>query len=90
MASRCHGFAPRYIVTDKLGSYSAAKGEVTPRRNHRAYKDLNSRAENNHVPFRKRERGSIPVECKIGVKGFRRCRPPPVFSREKDMCPSEG
>ena len=48
--------APRRIVTDKLASHRAAKREVAPGMEHRNHKGLNNRAENAHVPLRKRER----------------------------------
>src|SRR5918912_1036251 len=48
--------APRVLVTDKLASYSAAKGEVMPSVEHRRHKGLNNRAENSHQPTRRRER----------------------------------
>ena len=50
------GMAPKRIITDKLGSYSAAKRKVMPQVEHRSHKGLNNRAENSHVPLRKRER----------------------------------
>lgn len=51
-----HNCTPKRIVTDKLRSYDAAKREVTPGVEHRSHKGLNNRAENSHLPFRKRER----------------------------------
>ena len=51
-----HGFVPKRIITDKLRSYSAAKKEVAPGLDHWSHKGLNNRAENSHLPFRKRER----------------------------------
>src|SRR5215207_784565 len=36
--------APRVLITDKLASYSAAKGEMTPSIKHRRHKGLNNRA----------------------------------------------
>jgi len=50
------GFAPKRIITDKLRSYGAAKREVAPGLDHWSHKGLNNRAENSHLPFRKRER----------------------------------
>ena len=50
------GWQPQRIVTDKLASYAATEREVAPTLEHRAHKGLNNRAENSHVPFRKRER----------------------------------
>src|SRR3712207_3406585 len=44
--------APRVMVTDKLGSYGAAKGELMPGVEHRRHKGLNNRAENSHQPTR--------------------------------------
>ncbi len=48
--------APRVMVTDKLGSYSAAKRELIPGVENRRHKGLNNRAENSHQPTRRRER----------------------------------
>jgi putative transposase len=50
------GLTPKRIVTDKLHSYGAAKREVMPDVEHRSHKGLNNRAENSHLPLRKRER----------------------------------
>ena len=49
-------YVPRVIITDKLGSYGAAKKEVLPGVEHRQSRYLNNRAENSHQPTRKRER----------------------------------
>jgi hypothetical protein len=49
-------YVPRVIITDKLGSYEAAKKEVLPSVEHRRHKRLNNRAENSHQPTRQRER----------------------------------
>src|SRR6185437_7293640 len=48
--------APRVLITDKLASYGAAKGEVMPSVEHRKHKGLNNRAKNSHQPTRRRER----------------------------------
>ncbi|WP_397515455.1 IS6 family transposase, partial [Rhizobium ruizarguesonis] len=50
------GLSPKRIVTDKLRSYGAAKRDVMSGVEHRSHKGLNNRAENSHVPLRKRER----------------------------------
>ena len=50
------GWAPRRLVTDKLASYGRAKRELAPGIEHRSRKGLNNRAENSHLPLRKRER----------------------------------
>ncbi len=44
------------MVTDKLGSYAAAQRQLMPEVEHRSHKGLNNRAENSHLPFRRRER----------------------------------
>jgi putative transposase len=44
------------MITDQLGSCSAAKRELMPGVEHRRHKGLNSRAENPHQPTRRRER----------------------------------
>ena len=43
---RRQGCRPKRIVTDKLGSYAAAKRTVMPDVEHRSHKGLNNRAEN--------------------------------------------
>ena len=50
------GCTPRVLITDKLKSYGAAKKEIMPGVEHRQHKGLNNRAENSHLPTRKRER----------------------------------
>lgn len=59
---RKQGCPPRLMITDKLGSYAAARRQIMPAIEHRAHKGLNNRAENSHLPFRKRERA---------IQGFR-------------------
>lgn len=54
---REYEYVPRVLITDKLGSYGAAKRQVLPGVEHRAHKGLNNRAENSHRPTRQRERG---------------------------------
>jgi putative transposase len=49
-------YVPRVIVTDKLGSYGAAKREVRPGIEHRQSRYLNNRCEVSHQPTRRRER----------------------------------
>src|SRR6056297_96023 len=49
------GFVPKRKIMDKLRSYDAAKREVAPGLDHWSHKGLNNRAENSHLPFRKRE-----------------------------------
>lgn len=52
---RCWG-QPRVLVTDKFGSYAAAKAEIAPGIEHRQHKGLNNRAEASHRHTRRREK----------------------------------
>lgn len=65
---------PRRIVTDKLRSYGAAKREVAPELEHRSHKGLNNRAENSHLPFRKRERCMQGFRSPGGLQRFVACQ----------------
>jgi putative transposase len=47
---------PRVVVTDKRGSYPAARRRVARSVEHRQSTYLNNRAENSHQPTRQRER----------------------------------
>jgi putative transposase len=47
-------FIPKRIITDKIRSYGAAKPEVAPGLDHWSQNGLKNRAENSHLPFRKR------------------------------------
>ena len=49
-------YVPRVLITDKLGSYAAARRRVLRSVEHRQSKYLNNRAENSHQPTRQRER----------------------------------
>lgn len=63
------GLAPKRIVTDKLRSYAAAKRDVMPAVEHRSHKGLNNRAENSHLPLRKRERvmHGLPIRVRLAT-----------------------
>jgi len=50
------GYAPDQLVTDKLGSYGAAKRELRLSCRHEQGLRKNNRAENSHQPVRRRER----------------------------------
>jgi len=50
-----HGFAPDVLVTDKLRSYAAAKSELKLTARHGQGLRRNNRAENSHLPVRRRE-----------------------------------
>ena len=64
------GFIPKRIITDKLRSYSAAKREIAPGLDHWSHKGLNNRAENSHLPFRKRERTMQGYRSPGGLQRF--------------------
>ena len=49
-------YVPRVLVTDKLGSYAAARRRVLRSVEHRQSRYLNNRAENSHQSTRARER----------------------------------
>ena len=50
------GRPPKRMITDKLGSYAAARHQIISTVEHRSHKGLNNRAENSHLPLRRRER----------------------------------
>jgi transposase-like protein len=50
------GFAPDLLVTDRLRSYGAAKTELGLSARHEQGLRKNNRAENSHLPVRRRER----------------------------------
>ena len=52
---RKHG-RPEVIVTDRLRSYGAALKEIGAKYRQETGRWLNNRAENSHLPFRRRER----------------------------------
>ena len=64
------GFVPKRIITDKLRSYGAAKREVALGLDHWSHKGLNNRAENSHLPFRKRERVMQGFRSPGGLQRF--------------------
>lgn len=64
------GCPPRRMVTDKLGSYAAARRQIMPAVEHRAHKGLNNRAENSHLPLRKRERAMQGFRSPGGLQRF--------------------
>jgi putative transposase len=64
------GFVPKRIIADKLRSYGAAKREVAPGLDHWSHKGLNNRAENSHLPFRKRERVMQGFRSPGGLQRF--------------------
>ena len=57
-AMRKHG-NPKVIVTDKLRSYGAALKEIGGVDRQETGRWVNNRAENSHLPFRRRERAML-------------------------------
>ena len=51
--------SPRIIVTDKLRSYGAAMKVIGNDKRQETGRWLNNRAENSHLPFRRRERAML-------------------------------
>lgn len=64
------GRPPKRIIIDKLRSYGAAKREVMPAIEHRSHKGLNNRAENSHLPLRKREQTMQGFRSAGGLQRF--------------------
>ena len=54
---------PDAIVTDRLRSYRAALRELGGTGRHQAGRWLNNRAENSHLPFRRREQRDAPFQA---------------------------
>ena len=61
-AMRCYG-TPNEIVTDKLGSYGAAAGELGCSEKQVTKRWANNRVENSHLPFRRRERATLGLDA---------------------------
>jgi putative transposase len=68
--SKKQGCPPRRMITDKLGSYAAAQRQIMPEVEHRSHKGLNNRAENSHLPFRRRERARQGFRSAGGLQSF--------------------
>jgi putative transposase len=64
------GCPPRRMITDKLSSYAAARRQITPAVEHRSHKGLNNRAENSHLPLRRRERTMQGFRSAGGLQRF--------------------
>jgi putative transposase len=58
------------MITDKLSSYAAARRQVMPAVEHRSHKGLNNRAENSHLPLRRRERAMQGFRSPGGLQRF--------------------
>ncbi len=64
------GIAPKRMITDKLRSHGAARRQVMPHVDHRSHKGLNNRAENSHVPLRKRKQMMQGFRSPEGLQRF--------------------
>jgi putative transposase len=64
------GCSPRRVITDKLRSCAAARRQIMPAVEHRAHKGLNNRAENSHLPLRKREQAMQGFRSPGGLQRF--------------------
>ena len=68
-AMRKHGRAEE-IVTDKLRSYGAALREIGADTRQEVGRWLNNRAENSHLPFRRRERAKLRIRRMRSLQKF--------------------
>jgi putative transposase len=64
------GCPPRRMITDKLSSYAAARRQIMPAVDHRSHKGLNNRAENSHLPLRRREQAMQGFGSPGGLQRF--------------------
>lgn len=64
------GLQPKRMITDKLRSCGAAKRQIMPHVEHRSHRGLNNRAENSHVPLRKREWSMQRFRSSGGLQRF--------------------
>lgn len=77
---KAQGGAPRRMITDILQSYGAARRHIMPNVEHWSHKGLNNRAENSHLPLRKRERVMQTFRCPGGLPRF-----VSIFSSSKSL-----
>jgi putative transposase len=64
------GCPPQRMITDKLGSYGAARRQIMLAVDHRSHKGLNNRAENSHLPLRGREQAMQGFRSPGGLQRF--------------------
>jgi putative transposase len=64
------GYAPDVLVTDKLGSYAAARRELRLSARHEQGLRKNNRAENSHQAVRRRERKMQRFKAAGSAQGF--------------------
>ena len=68
-AMRRYG-APRTVVTDRLRSYGAAMKDIGNIDRQEVGRHLNNRAENSHLPFRRRERAMLRFRRMSNLQKF--------------------
>src|SRR5215203_2830316 len=68
------GYAPEVLVTDKLGSYGAARRELRLSGRHEQGVRQNNRAENSHQSVRRRERKQQRFKSAQSPSVLSRCR----------------
>ena len=66
---RRHG-SPKVLVTDKLWSYGAAMKVIGNAERQEAGRWMNNRAENSHLPFRRRERAMLRFRLMRSLQKF--------------------
>jgi putative transposase len=64
------GRPPKRLITNKLGSYAAARRQIMPAVEHRSHKGLTNRAENSHLALRRRERVMQGFRSPGGLQRF--------------------
>lgn len=67
---RSQGYAPRFVVTDKLGSYTTPCAQLVSGATHIRDKGANNRAENSHQPTRLRERRMRRFKSAVHAQRF--------------------
>ena len=85
-AMRKHG-RPEVIVTDKLRSYGAALKELGAGARQETGRWLNNRAENSHLPFRRRERAMLRFRRMRSLQKFAAVHPSVFnhFNQERSL-----
>jgi putative transposase len=58
------------MITNKLGSYAVDRRQILPAVEHRSNEVLNDRAENSHLPLRRREREMQGFRSLGGLQRF--------------------
>jgi putative transposase len=74
------GCPPRRMISDKLGSYAAARRQIMPAIEHRSHKGLNNRAENSHLPLRRRDGRCRAFDLREACSGSSPSFPPSAIS----------